>query len=120
MQDVTDLIIYRNAINLVKPLQQLANLLPADEFRLKGQLLDAGRSIPAHIAEGFAKRRSQAEFRRFLEMAIGSSDEAVTHIRVILISGFKNVKNETKNNKSVHFHKPKLAAMKEVTTHIFQ
>ena len=41
--------------------------------------MDGGRnaslSIPQNIAEGYVKRRSQREFKRFLEMAIGSSNE---------------------------------------------
>ena len=41
--------------------------------------MDGGRnaslSIPLNIAEGYVKRRSQREFKRFLEMAIGSSNE---------------------------------------------
>lgn len=35
----------------------------------------AARSIPANIVEGWAKRSSAAEFKRFLAVAIGSCDE---------------------------------------------
>lgn len=80
---------------LLKPLQRLANLIPAKENHLKTQLFDAGRSIPAHIAEGFAKRRSQAEFRRFLEMVIGSSNEVATHLRIIQMCEFDTIKEQT-------------------------
>ena len=46
------------------------------------QLRRASKSIPANLAEGFAKqRRSAAEFRRFVMMAIGSSDEMLVWIR---------------------------------------
>lgn len=50
------------------------------------QCKKCGKSIPAQIAEGFAKRFYPAEFRRFLLMAIGSSDELVTHLRTIVIA----------------------------------
>lgn len=42
-------------------------------------------SIPPLIAEGFAKKRSVKEFKRFLNMAMGSSDETITHSREINI-----------------------------------
>ena len=45
-----------------------------------------GKSIPANIAEGFAKRSSELEFKRFLKIAIGSSDELITHLRTITIT----------------------------------
>ena len=95
MNDVQDMIIYRNAMKLLEPLQRFANLIPASDSRLKVQILNSARSIPAHIAEGFAKRRSQKEYRRFLEMAIGSSDETITHLRIIASAKFSAIKQET-------------------------
>ena len=95
MYDVQDIKIYRNAMKLLVPLQRLANLIPVSDSRLRTQLLDAARSIPAHITEGFAKRRSQKEFRRFLEMAIGSSDETKTHLSVVRIAQFPEIKDIT-------------------------
>jgi four helix bundle protein len=40
------------------------------------QLRRSARSIPANIVEGWAKRQSPAEFKRYLQVAIGSCDEA--------------------------------------------
>jgi len=95
MQGVDDLIIYKNALNLIRPIYRLVNLLPKDEFKLKSQTREAAKSIAPLIAEGFAKKRSQNEFKRFLLMALGSSDEVVTHIREIKIIDFPNIKPET-------------------------
>ena len=95
MYDVQDIKVYRNVLVLLEPLQRLANLIPRSDSRLKIQLLNAGRSVPAQIAEGFAKRRSQKEYRRFLEMAIGSSDETITHLRIIQLAHFSQIKTET-------------------------
>ena len=47
-----------------------------EQFGLADQLRRASKSICANIAEGFAKqRRSAAEYRRYLLMAIGLADE---------------------------------------------
>ncbi len=88
MKDVTDLHIYQRALNLLPNIYELANLLPKREFELKSQICNSAKSISAQIAEGFAKKDSQAEFKRFLYMALGSSDEAITHLRQIKLLKF--------------------------------
>ena len=93
--DVTDLIIYKNALKLLEPIYKLVSIIPHNEFELKSQLVNSARAISAQISEGFAKRRSQKEFKRFLEMALGSSDEVITHLRQIQLCRFSGVKEET-------------------------
>ena len=47
-----------------------------EQYALADQMRRASKSICGNIAEGFAKQRSSsAEFRRYVMMAIGSSDE---------------------------------------------
>ena len=53
------------------------------ERDLDRQLKRAARSIAAHISEGFAKKDSPAEFKRFLRIALGSSDEVQTHLEQV-------------------------------------
>jgi four helix bundle protein len=48
---------------------------PLEQVELARQLRRAARSIPANIVEGWAKRQSAAEFKRYLQVAIGSCDE---------------------------------------------
>jgi four helix bundle protein len=103
IKDVEDLEVYRRAMKLLRPVYKLANLLPKDEFRLKDQLTGAAKSVPALITEGFAKRSSEKEFKRFLSMSLGSSDEVITHIRQIPIIGFQNIKTETCNALIEHY-----------------
>lgn len=95
--DVTDLIVYRNALNLLRPIYKLAGLLPKSHYRLKIQLISAAESISALIAEGYGKKKSEKEFKRFLEMALGSSDEVITHLRQIkiLCETYHKIKPET-------------------------
>ena len=46
-----------------------------EKYGLVSQMQRAGTSIPLNIAEGYAKKTSQEEFKRFLLMAIGSANE---------------------------------------------
>lgn len=93
--DVEDLDVYNRSMKLLRPIYRLANLLPKDEFKLKNQLTGAAKSVPALITEGFAKRRSTKEFKRYLGMALGSSDETITHLRQIKLIEFTGIKKET-------------------------
>ncbi len=86
--DVQNLRVYAKALELLPDTYVLAQQLPRSESRLRAQLCNAARSISAQIAEGFAKKDSQAEFKRFLLIALGSSDEVVTHLRQIKILRF--------------------------------
>lgn len=85
IRDVTDLEVYNLALSLLEPLYKLTILLPPDHRRLKYQTNGAGEAIAPQIAEGFGKKRSPKEFCRFLSMALGSSDEVITHLREIKI-----------------------------------
>lgn len=87
IKDVTDLEIYRLALELLDPVYKLANLIPQDHRRLKYQLIDAAEKIAPIIAEGFGKKKAPREFCRFLSMALGSSDEVITHVRQVKIVG---------------------------------
>jgi len=56
-----------------------------EQHAMADQIRRASKSICANIAEGFAKqRRSSAEYRRYLLMAIGSADEMRVWIRYCL------------------------------------
>jgi four helix bundle protein len=46
-----------------------------EQFALADQIRRAAMSIPMNFAEGYGKRRSEAEFKRYLMMAVGSCDE---------------------------------------------
>jgi four helix bundle protein len=46
-----------------------------EQFELARQFRRAARLIPANIVEGWAERRSASEFKRYLQVAIGSCDE---------------------------------------------
>ena len=60
-----------------------------EQSALADQLRRASKSICANIAEGFGRqKRSKPEFRRFLQMALGSSDEMRVWLRYALDLGY--------------------------------
>lgn len=80
MRDFKKLDIWKNGIELVKQVYQLSDKLPSEEkFGLKSQITRACVSIPSNIAEG-CSRNSEIEFKRFLEIAIGSLFEVETQL----------------------------------------
>lgn len=95
--DVTDLVVYRNSLALLRPIYRLTKLIPKSHYKLKSQTISSAEAIPPLIAEGYGKKNSEKEFKRFLEMAMGSSDETITHLRVIGIVAetYMGIKAET-------------------------
>lgn len=85
IKDVTDLEVYNLSLDLLDPLYKLTNLIPPDHRKIKYQANEAGEKIAPQIAEGFGKKKAPKEFCRFLSMALGSSDEIITHIREMKI-----------------------------------
>ena len=60
-----------------------------EQYALADQIRRASKSIGANIAEGFGKKTSStAEFKRFIVMAIGSSDEMRVWARYCLDLGY--------------------------------
>ena len=55
----------------------------ARNFKLCEQVGDSARSAPSNIAEGFG--RSDIEFRRYLEIAVGSLKETENHLDEALV-----------------------------------
>jgi len=86
IRDVTDLEVYRESLRLLKKLYEFLKKLPKSEYDTVIQCKKCGKSIPSNIAEGWAKRSSELEFKRFLKIAIGSSDELISHLRTIAIA----------------------------------
>ena len=73
-----DLDVFRRAYRASLDVHRASLLFPEIEqrFGLADQIRRASKSICANVAEGFGKqRRSMAEFRRYVLMAIGSADE---------------------------------------------
>jgi four helix bundle protein len=79
-----DLEVFRRAYRVSLDLHQASLLFPkVEQFAgLADQMRRASKSICGNIAEGYGKRRrSKAEFKRYLLMAIGSADEMQVWLR---------------------------------------
>lgn len=82
MQDFRNLAVWQKAHQLTLTIYTATASFPKEElYGLTGQMRRSAASIPTNIAEGCG-RDSQAEFSRFLTIAMGSASEL--HYQVIL------------------------------------
>ena len=71
-----DLLTYQKAYALALDLHMLSINFPKfEQTELASQLRRASKSVALNIAEGYAKRESLGELKRFLNIARGSNDE---------------------------------------------
>jgi four helix bundle protein len=75
--------VYQRSLDALVRVHELALTLPDfEKYDLASQLRRASKSVPANIAEGYAKRRSPKEFVAFLTSAVGSANEVQVHLDV--------------------------------------
>lgn len=71
-----DLEVFQVSYQLALTISKTVQCYPGPEqFELARQIRRAARSIPSNIVDGWAKRSSSAQFKRYLQVAIGSCDE---------------------------------------------
>ena len=72
-----DLEVFQRAYRMSLDVHRASLKMPSiEQHALADQLRRASKSVCANIAEGYGRQKgSKAEFRRFVRMAIGSSDE---------------------------------------------
>ena len=90
IESFEDLEVFQRAYRLSLEIHKESLGFPTvEQYGFGNQVRRASKSICANIAEGFGKRnRSVAEFKRFLTMAIGSSDEMRVWLRYCLDLGY--------------------------------
>ena len=88
VQSYKDLIVWQKGIRLVSEIYRLTEKFPKSEmFGLMSQIRRAAVSIPANLAEGYA-RKHRAEYAQFVKIAFGSGAELETHLLIAQNIGF--------------------------------
>lgn len=76
-----DLEVYKESYELAIIVNRLCKKLPIYERNdLGSQMRRCSKSPPANIAEGWAKRRFEKEFKVHLDRALGSCNEMEVHL----------------------------------------
>jgi len=76
-----DLEVYKESFQLSIEIEELLKSYPSSEkFLLSDQMKRASRSIPAQIAEGYARRESIKDFQRYIRDCTGESNEMINHL----------------------------------------
>ena len=90
MQDFRNLEVWSKAHEFTLQVYRVTESFPRTEmFGLTGQLRRAAASIAANIAEGCG--RTQLEFARFIQIAIGSASESEYYLLLARDLGFVNL-----------------------------
>jgi four helix bundle protein len=88
MQDFKNLKVWQKSHELTLEIYKVTAKFPKEElFGLTSQIRRASSSISANIAEGCG-RKSDADFARFLQNAIGSASETQNHLILAKDLGF--------------------------------
>ena len=89
-----DLDVYQKSYQLFLLIHEMTQKLPETERHEIGrQLRKAAMSIPMNIAEGYGKKESELDFKRFLRMSMGSCNEVV-----VLLDMCKDLNYISENN----------------------
>ena len=85
-----DLEVFKRAYRVSLEVHRISLEFPqTEQYGLADQLRRASKSICANLAEGFGKQsRSAAEFKRYIQISIGSADEMRVWIRYCFDLGY--------------------------------
>ena len=95
-----DLRVFQRSYALALRIHEVTKKFPIYERReLGSQLRRAATSIPINIAEGYGRKRSAEDFKRFLVIAMGSSNEVSVELSLAKDLGYLDTKTyEELNN----------------------
>ena len=84
-----DLRIYQCSYGLALEIYKITTNFPVQERReLGSQLRRAATSVPINIAEGYGRKRSPEDFKRFLVIALGSNNEVSVILDLVRDLGY--------------------------------
>ena len=111
MQNYKELKVWGKAHHFTLRVYEVSKLFPKDElYSLTNQLRRAAASIPANIAEGCGKN-SQSEFAHFLNISLGSANEAEYFLILSKDLNYLNTDDFTKLSEAVNEIKAMLIAL---------
>jgi len=88
-----ELLIWQKSIQVVTNIYKLTRDFPKEElFGITSKIRRCAISIPSNIAEGFG-RNSQGDFKRFLNISLGSTYELQTQIEISQNLEYLNTEN---------------------------
>ena len=83
MKDYKKLLVWQKGIDICKVTYELTSSIPAfEKYGIVSQMNRAAVSIPSNIAEG-SSRKSEKDYFRFLEIALGSCFELETQCVIL-------------------------------------
>ncbi len=86
MNNYKELKIWQKGMDVVQQTYNLTKRLDdSEKYTLRPQLIRSAVSIPSNIAEG-TSRKSNKDFARFLEIALGSCFELETQIFIVKLN----------------------------------
>ena len=84
-----DLEVYKESFQLSLETEDLLKSYPAlEKFLLVDQMHRSSRSIPAQIAEGYARRESIKDFQRYIRDCVGEANEMINHLLLSKHKGY--------------------------------
>lgn len=84
-----DLEVYKEAFQLSIEIEDLLKSYPnSEKFLLTDQMRRASRSVPAQIAEGYARREALKDFQRYLRDCVGEANEMINHLLLSKHKGY--------------------------------
>ncbi|HBL78012.1 MAG TPA: four helix bundle protein [Prolixibacteraceae bacterium] len=82
MKTYREIIVWQRAMSFVTKIYKYSKSFPNEEmYGLISQIRRSAVSIPSNIAEGFG-RKSSNDFKRFLQIAMGSLFEVQTQLEI--------------------------------------
>ena len=89
MDSYKELLVYKKSYSQALSIYEMTKKFPREEmYGMTSQIRRASSSIPATIAEGYGKRESALEYKRFLLMARGSCNETKVWIDMCADLGY--------------------------------
>lgn len=93
MRNFKQLLIWQKGFQIaVNSFKYVAALPKEEKYGLSSQITGAAVSIPSNIAEG-SSRTSMKDYKRFLEISLGSSFELETQLLIAQAVNYGNTEN---------------------------